>query len=136
MHQIYPDVGLVPIAKRIVSDGIVIRLFTNDVTPNRDSVLADFTGMGTGYGVGPITVLLADFTLSGVAGHIGSITHAPIAFTKTSGDPEQAYGYYATSTDNVDLLFAARFDSAPITKASGESWIVTPTLPVFSNLAS
>ncbi len=135
MNQIYPDVGLIPILRRIVTPSVVYHLFVNDVTPDRDSVLGDFTEM-TASGYAEIVVDEADFTLDGVTAHIGSLLAAPIAFENTSGGALDAYGYFATNAAGDELLACARFDSAPVNKEDGESWLVTPIVGDFSGLTS
>lgn len=135
MHQIYPDNGLLSWLTRMMSADVNYHLFTNDVTPTRDTVLGDLTEAAfSGYAVH--TVTLADFTLSGVTGHVGTMIGAPFSFTNESGGPVNAYGYYITNTANTVLLGIARFDSAPVTKADDESWLVTPSLSDLSQYAS
>lgn len=136
MHQIYPDVALTPILARIVTPSVRFHLFDNDITPGLGTVLSDFHEMGSGEGYASVLVLAADFSLSGVTAHIASMLAAPISFLKTSGTPADAYGYFATDDAGTVLLWAARFDSAPLTRSPGGSWIVTPTVQDFSNLSS
>lgn len=135
MHQIYPDQGLVDLLTRMATASLQYHLYTNAATINRDTVLADLTEMAiTGYAA--VTVAAASFTLSGVASHIGSLLAAPISFNNASGSPADAYGYYVTAAGGTHLLAVAQFDSAPVTKADGESWLVTPIIGDFSELSS
>lgn len=135
MHQIYPDVGLVEFLERMVADDFHFHLYTNNVTPDRDTELADLTEMAiAGYAI--VTVTDADFALSGVAGHVGTVLAAPIDFLNGTGAPVNAYGYYITNVANTILLAVARFDDAPVSKAAGDSWIVVPTLSDLSQYSS
>jgi hypothetical protein len=135
MHQIYPDEGLIEFLERAVAGDFKFKLFTNNFTPDRDTELADLTeAVFAGYA--EVTVAAADFTLSGVAGHVGSLVAAPIAFLNSSGISQNAYGYYATDSAETMLLMVARFDSAPVAKATGDSFLVTPTISDFSQYAS
>jgi len=135
MHQIYQDVGLLAFLSRLVAGNFHFHLFTNNVTPDRSTVLAGLTEIA-GIGAPIITVAAADFTLSGVAGHVGSFIAAPIAFLNDSGAPIDAYGYFVTDVTNAILFAAARFDGAPVNKINGESWLVTPIVGDFSQFAS
>jgi len=135
MNQIYPDVGLIAILTRIVTPSLVYHLFTNNVVPDRDTELADLTEMAaSGY----VEIVVDDsaFTLDGVAGHVGSLLAAPIAFENTSGGALDAYGYFVTNVAGDELLAVARFDSAPVNKDDGQSWLVTPIVGDFSGLSS
>lgn len=135
MHQIYPDVGLIPILELWASNDLHFWLFSNNATIDRAITLAGLTAAAF-VAVNPITVAAADFTLSGIANHKATILAAPIAFVNTSGGVQSAYGYYVTDTGDAVLYAAARFDSAPVAKLDGESWNVTPVLGDFSEFAT
>jgi len=132
MLQVYPNEGLVEQLTRIANGELVFRLFKNDVTPDRDSELADFEEADwTNYAA--ITVDETDFALTGVTADTGYIVGAlPVGFINTSGAPQDAYGYYVTDVANTIVLAAARFDNAPVTKANNFSWPVTPAWGDFS----
>jgi len=133
--QIYPDAALVPILQRIVAGGVHVHLFANNVTPDQSTTLGTFTEAAwAGYAVQ--NVLASAFSLTGVAGHVGGITAAAVAFGNSSGGNQSAYGYYVTDTTDTILLWCARFDSAPIVQPNGGSWQVTPTVGDFSQAAS
>lgn len=131
MNQIYPDEGLVMQLTRIAEGTLRFHLFTNNETPDRDSVLADFTEAAwAGYAA--VDLDETDFVTTGTAGHVGYMYADPIAFVNTSGADVDAFGYYVTDTSETVLLAVARFDSAPITKADAESFLVTPVWGDFS----
>lgn len=130
MNQVYPDEGLVPLLERLTADDLVFHLYTNDMTPVKASVLADFTEQA-GDGYAEITVVAADWTLSGVAGHQGTLLAAPIAFT-AAGGAWTIYGYYITNTAGTKVLWAARLDSAPVTVPDTESLLIVPVVGDFS----
>lgn len=135
MNQIYPDVGLVPMLQEITGFDKYYRLFTNNVTPSRTTVVADLTEAAwTGYAAQILTS--GNWTLFGVAGHVGTIQAAPQAFLNSSGAPVNAYGYFVTDSTGTILFAAARFDSAPITKADGDYFTVLPIFGDLSVLAS
>lgn len=125
MNQIYPNEGLVEQLTRILSQGIRVKLFKNDIDPDKATVVGDLTEADwTGYA--SVDMDDTDFTLTGISGDAGYALAAPITFANGSGSAKSAYGYYVTTQDDATLLAAARFDSAPITKADGEQWVVTP----------
>lgn len=135
MHQIYPDAGLDGFLLRMLDPSLKYHLFSNNVTPDRATVLGDLTEISGGV-TSPITVALASFSLSGIANHVASRLAAPIAFVNGSGSPANAYGYYVTDAASAILFACARFDSAPVSKADGDSWQVTPIIGDFSSLSS
>lgn len=135
MNQIYPDAGLIILATRMVTPSWRYHLFTNNITPDRDTVLGGLTEMAIA-GYAAVTVPLASFTLSGVTGHVATLLAAPISFLNSSGGAANAYGYYVTDAANAVLFAVARFNPAPISKADGESWLVTPILGDLSVLSS
>jgi len=134
MQQIYPDQGLVPQLLRIMAADVKYHLYANDLTPDRGTVLADFTGAAwTGYA--SVTVEAADFTIDGVAAHVGYIQAPPITFANGSGADQDAYGYYVTDAGNTKVLAAGRFDAAPVTKPDGDEWSVIPVWGDSSSLS-
>ena len=105
-------------------EDLVLKLFTNDVTPDEASTHASFTeATEAGY---------AAKTINGAG------------WTVTAGDPSQAaaaeqtfaiteagsfYGYYIVRATTGDLVAAERFSGAPyVLPAGGGEINVTPTL--------
>jgi hypothetical protein len=135
MRQIYPDVALAEQLRRVMVDGLKWKLFTNNVTPDPANAIGSFTEASwTGYA--DVTLDDTDFTTSGVAAHVGFILAPPISFLNSSGGDVAAYGYYVTDIGESQVFAVARFDSAPVTKHDGESFIVIPTWAVFSQFTS
>jgi len=125
MVQVYPNEGLVMQLLLIATGQLRFHLFTNDVDPDRDTVLTDLTEAAWGgYAVHDLDE--TDFTLNGVAGDTGFIVAALIAFANTSGGTVSAYGFYVTDVAETTLLAVTRFDSAPVSKLNGQSYLVTP----------
>jgi hypothetical protein len=134
MDQIYPDVSLVPLLQLLAANGFHFHLYTNNATIDRAITLGGLTEAAwSGYA--PVNVTSGAFTLSSTVGHVGSLLAAPIAFVNASGSSQTAYGYFITDTANTTLYAAAQFDSAPITKVNGDSWIITPVIGDFSGLS-
>lgn len=130
MNQIYPDAGLVQLNLRSLAATVRYRLFTNNATIDRSTVLAGLTEAAwTGYINVPLTDV--DFTLNGVVSHVGYSIALPVNFANSSGSTQTAYGYYVTDTTNTYLLAVAKFDS-PRTILDGTSLQVTPSWGDFS----
>jgi len=95
MQQLYPDEGLVMQMERILTAGVRLHLFTNDITPDRDTVLADLTEAAwSGYVM--IELDDTDFGTTGVAAHQGYMMANPQSFLNSSGVDQDAFGYYYT----------------------------------------
>lgn len=132
MNLIFPDACLVALLQRIANGDFHFHLFGNNHTPSPTTVLGDLTELGSGTGYAIQTVAAADFTLTGVTAHVGSITAADISFGPWSSGADVAYGYYITDTTNTILLAVARFDGAPLPAGTGNVIVVTPKLGDFS----
>jgi hypothetical protein len=131
MNQVFADEQLPKILSRMLDPDVTYRLFVNDVTPDGTETPASFTEASwTGYSA--VSVALAEWIDSGVAGGVDLWIHAPIAFANSSGSDQQAYGYFVLDSDG-DLLCAARFDGAPLTRADGQVFFVIPTMGDFSS---
>lgn len=110
---VFPDEGLPGVLTRIANATLVLRLFVNDITPDRDTELADFTEASwTGYA--SVNLNLGDFVSSGFIGHVAFLATDPITFLNTGATPETCYGYYVEGSTS-DVMIAARFDPAPRT---------------------
>ena len=135
MNQIYPDIGLIPLLQLMVSSTLHLNLFTNNITPDRSTVVGGLN-VATWSGYAQVSLTSGDFTASGVVGHVGFLLAPPKSFANASGSPQSAYGYYLTDASDTILLAIARFDSAPITKADGEFFFVAPIIGDSSRLLS
>jgi len=136
MHQIHPNVALVPLLRRTVADDLVFHLFSNDLTPDVDTELADFAEAGQGD-YAPITVSAAAFTFDGVADDRGYLMAPPIVFVTGDAPPSVGvYGYYVTNVAEDELLACARFDGAPLAFNSDNPREVWPIMGDASRFAS
>ena len=128
MNQIHPNISLVPLLQRMAVGDLHYHLFTLPNTePTLAAVLADFTEeAGTGYAV--VTVALADFTTTGVAGNQGYIIAGNIAFTPGAATTFTDYGYYITDDTDAILLAFGFFDAGPIVTVNPATLVLTPKL--------
>jgi hypothetical protein len=132
--QVHPDSCLVPLMQRIVAGDIRVKLYSNDLTPTQATVLGDFTEIAPsgGYAAGGIVVAAADFVLSGVVAHKGTLMAPAVSWTPSVADGLDVFGYYYTDTGGTILLGCARFDPGPVT------WIVPVPVsvwPVFGDIS-
>ena len=135
MKAVYPDQGLGLMLSLVLSVTVKMKLFTNNYTPTRVSTTVDFTvAAWTGYA--DAAIASGDWTNMGVVGHIESLTAPDQAFLNSSGAPVDAYGYYITDNDGTVVLQAVRFDSAPVSKADGESFVCSPKFGLASKETS
>jgi hypothetical protein len=132
---IFPDTGLLYLARQAVGTGLIYDLYMNDYTPGLDSNLGNFV-RGNWSGYIPQFVPMAAWTVSLISAHVGSLSAAPIPFTNPSIGPVQVYGYFVKDASNTVLVAAARFDLAPITIPVGNVFTVVPLIGSFSGLAS
>jgi len=131
MIQSYPDEGLPEQLERILSPGVKLHLYSNNVTVTSLVVLADLIeGSWTGYAA--ISVALSDFTTIGVNAHHGYAIAGPVSFHNSSGSAVTAYGYYFTDTGDTVLLAMAQFDSPPVSIPAGGDLQVVPRWGDFS----
>jgi hypothetical protein len=133
MLQLYPNQGLVPIMQRVVVAGLVWRIFTNAITPDQTTVLADLIEAAFA-GYAPVTVPWVAFGLNGVSANAGYAIAAPIGFTNSSGADQTIQGYYVTDAGNTILFAVAAFDDAPEDLPDGATKVVVPVLGDFSSL--
>lgn len=125
MNQLHPDVSLVPMLERLAVGNFHYWLCFNNVASDLNRVLSDFTAGSTQEG--PVLVSASDFTLTGVAAHLGMIQAAPIAINNPTIASRNCYGYFITDTTDAVLFGFGIFDS-PIACVGGEDIPVTPVL--------
>ena len=89
----------------------LLKLFVNNQTPGKTTVITDFTEATGVAGYNPITLLGSNWTTT-TSGGINSAVYSQETFTFTTG--VNVYGYYITDLSN-NLLWAERFSTAPYT---------------------
>lgn len=109
-------------------NGCKVGLFKNDLTPTKDTLLADLTACDfTGYAIsGAITWGAAFEGDDGSGEMVGSVAQ----FVQTADDPEpqSAYGYYIVNGAADALLAAERFPSPVVFDGAGAAQVVVPKL--------
>lgn len=104
----------------------LLRLFTNNVTPGKSSVLSDFTETTTS-GYAPYTMSGSSWTTTS-SGGVNSAVYSEHTFSFTTG--ATIYGYYVTTIEAIPkLLWVERFSTAPYTLPSGGGEIaISPSI--------
>jgi hypothetical protein len=111
------------VGKDTTVEDVVLKLYSNDYTPDEDSASTDFVELTSGNGYSSQTLTGASWIVNGKS--VSYPTHK-WTFTASKGN---IYGYYVvTSTSNV-VLFSERFPSAPYNVANnGDNISVTLNL--------
>jgi len=105
---------------------VVLRLYTNNITPGEADVLASYT-QSTGTGYGPITLTGATWAVATVAGTT-TAEYPQQTFTYT-GAEANIYGYYVTNAAPSLVLWAERFTDGPYSIPSGGGSVkITPKI--------
>lgn len=91
----------------------LLRLFTNNLTPGKNSVIADITEATAPTGYAPITLVGSSWTTTS-SGGVNSAVYSRQIFPFTTG--VTVYGYYVTTIEGTPrLLWVERFSTAPYT---------------------
>lgn len=98
-------------------EGNTLSFYSNNVTPSKDSVYADFEITANGITETPITITLdpVDWAYSPVSE--GVLAEHEQQVINVTG-PLTIYGYFLADDENV-LIYAQRFNSPPISVPSG-----------------
>jgi len=117
MALIIPNIGKQKMLQYVLGadttvEDIVLRLYTNDVTPTANSIHGDFTALASASGYAPITLTATSWTIVS-----GTATYPQQTFTFTAG-VGNVYGYYVSTATSNELLLVERFDNGPYNIAS------------------
>lgn len=104
---------------------LVLRLFTNNVTPSESDTAASYTeASGSGYSA--ITLTGTNWSTP-TEGAPSSISYPEQTFSFT-GTIAAIYGYYCTRASSGRIVLAERFPSGPYAINSGDSIKITPVI--------
>lgn len=97
------------IVNKSTPENLVLRLFTNNITPGETDTAASYTeASGSGYSA--ITLTGASWTITEGAPSNASYAEQTFTFTGALGN---VYGYYLTRATSGRIAFAERFSAAP-----------------------
>lgn len=113
------------LVNKAAPQNLILKLFTNNVTPGEASVAADLTeAAGSGYS--SITLTGASWTVSGTAPTQIAFAQQTFTFTGALGN---VYGYFLVRATGGELVVAERFSDGPYNVANnGDTIKVTPVL--------
>lgn len=101
-----------------------IQLFTNDFTPDNDSVLADFD-LATFTGADPLTLTRSAWDAPFVASDVAYIEYpTPPTWVCSGGGPQTCYGWVAWEQAGSHVVFAQRFDASRVMDAGATESLV------------
>lgn len=105
---------------------LVLRLYSNNITPAETDVAATYTEFAlAGYSA----IVLTASSWVTTEGAPSSTAYAQQTFTMTAGAGGDAYGYYLTRNTGGRIFCAERFTGAPFSIPSGGGTIkVTPAI--------
>jgi hypothetical protein len=107
-----------------VPNDVVLRLFTNVITPAKTDTLAMYTECASA-GYAPISLLAGSWSINTI-GITTTGTYPMQGFNITVGATLQ--GYYVTNSTNTILLWAELFSPAFVLPGGGGTVFVTPTI--------
>jgi len=118
---IVPDEALAAELRRILDNEDTqfaawsLRLFSNDLTPTKDTVFADLVEP-TWAGYGPRTLTPAGWGAAVIVAHFATSSHgtAAVQWTNNSGAPVTVFGLMYLDPTTGTLRFVQRFDAAEI----------------------
>lgn len=95
----------------------VLRLFTNNLTPGKATVMANITEATNPTGYTALTLTGSNWTTTS-SGGVNSAAYSEQTFTFTTG--VTVYGYYVTTSEvTPKLLWIERFSTSPYTLPGG-----------------
>lgn len=119
------QIALEAFVGKTAGQNLVLRLYTNDITPGETNTEATYTE-ASGNGYSAITLTAASWTVT--PGAPTSATYAEQTFTFT-GALGNVYGYYFTQVTSGKLVWAERFTGAPFNIANnGDQIKITPQI--------
>ena len=103
----------------------LLKLFTNNVSPDEDTVIGDLTE-ATDSNDAALTLAGAGWTIA-VASNVCTAEYATQSFT--FDDPATLYGYYITSDEGTPkLLYVERFEDGPYSVLEDGEVGITPKI--------
>lgn len=126
-----PNVEEQRIGENYVSNGVSIRLYSNNYTPVEASTLANFTEV-SGGGYSAVSLAGNSFTWTPGDPTVGEAPEQEWVFTGATTAPGTIYGYYLVDLVTGLYIGGERFAGAilPFTPVAGSTIRLTPTVQV------
>lgn len=106
-----------------VREDLVVRLFGNDIIPDRKHTASSFMEV-SGYGYAPRMIVPADFAITTEGAKAD-----PVQWT-FSGGLGWVYGYFVTGRDSGLCVWAHRFREPRHVRTKGDALSVTPAIRI------
>lgn len=129
MTLLVPDVGEQIMLEYIVNqdapEDLVLRLYTNNLTPQESDTTGDYTE-ASGFGYASVTLTPASWAFVQGAPSTATFTEVTFTFTGALGN---VYGYYINRSTGTELMWAERFVNGPFDiQNNGDEIKVTPRI--------
>lgn len=133
MSLVVPSVGNALMLKYIVNfinlDGSapssgadrLLRLYSNNLTPNKNTVYSDLTEVDSGTGYTAMSLIGTDWEIESASGVTSATYNDYVTFNFSSS--ATVYGFYITTQDD-ELLWVERFENTYTYPTSGELKII------------
>lgn len=125
-----PEASKVTMLTSILTDDLVLRLYSNNYTPVAASIAADFTEVA-GAGYADLPLVLASWVITPGSPAVAEYdTPQDFSFTGATDTPGVIYGYYITRDSDGLLIYAERFpaDDVPFVPINGSLIRITPRI--------
>lgn len=110
-----------------LTENLVYKLFTNNITPAETDVAGGYTEAVAG-GYSSIEMLGASWTITPGAPSLASYPQQQWNFTGPLSGGASIYGYYVVRKNTADLMFADRFATPRTPANNGDALRLTPQL--------
>ena len=126
MTLVVPSGAEVLALQEFLNNGLVLKLYSNDLTPSETDVVGDYIEV-SGGGYASKALAYASWTIVSGNPSYGIFAQQIFTFTGSTDAPGTAYGYYVVDSDGA-LRWAERFAEAslPFTVVTGPSIKITP----------
>lgn len=132
--QIIPNICQVRIGEFLLeTEDVLLKLFTNDLTPDQDTILGDITEM-TGHAYAAKTLSAASWTDSSGSGGVVK-SYAKQTFTFTPTGTVTVYGYFMVDATTGNLICVERFATAQVITTADDDIKITPEM-TFRDIAA
>jgi hypothetical protein len=120
------SLALQALVNKTAPQTLVLKLFTNNVTPASGDTEATYTEMA-GQGYASVSLTPASWSTSGAAPTV--ISFPQTTFTFTAGGPTNVYGYFVIQTTSGKAIWSERFAGAPfVIQNAGDQIVMTPQI--------
>lgn len=126
MPLVVPNVAEERILELFLNQGLVLKLYSNDIIPAEDNTSGTFIEVaGAGYASKALS--FNEWAITPGDPTVGLFAEQTFAFTGVTSGPGTIYGYYVVASDGV-LMWAERFAAAvvPFSPVNGSQIIITP----------